>query len=266
MTLRSLVFTFILLFHFTNPFSVYSERYPYFENNKTIDKSIKKKLRPYILPEKHPLRIKLSNIFNQVRATQNIEAFTAAGFNVISIGPRSFVHVAVNDSLPGYIFKAYMDTELRKKKGRPGWHWLVQRCKGAAQVRQAIKDHDVTRFTVAKKWIFPLPARPRPPLDLHHTCHVAILAATDMQLTSMRDNLHAWKTVITKEHLKELYKIISQAKGSSYRPDNIWYTVHGTFAFIDTEYPAQTPDYVSIRKHLAPEMQEYWDKLVDKGV
>jgi hypothetical protein len=86
-----------------------------------------------------------------------------------------------------------------------------------------------------------------------------------MNLTSKAQNLAAWKSLITGEHLKELYKIISYAKGSSYRPDNITYSVDGKFAFIDTEYPKAHPDYKSIRKYLSREMQAEWDKIVKNG-
>jgi hypothetical protein len=62
-----------------------------------------------------------------------------------------------------------------------------------------------------------------------------------------------------------LYTIISSAKGSSYRADNIWFNNEGKFCFIDTEYPNGGPDFAGIRPYLNPEMQNYWDYLVRRG-
>ena len=64
-----------------------------------------------------------------------------------------------------------------------------------------------------------------------------VLLVDDMDLVSKQENEVAWKSMITREHLNELYLIITRAGGSSYRPDNIWLTKHGKFAFVDTEYP-----------------------------
>jgi hypothetical protein len=85
-----------------------------------------------------------------------------------------------------------------------------------------------------------------------------------MKLVSNAENEAAWKTVITREHLNELYLIITKAGGSSYRPDNIWLTKHGKFAFIDTEYPRQKFDYNSIPSYLSPEMRSYWANLTQR--
>ncbi len=167
--------------------------------------------------------------------------------------------------MPGYLVKVYLDTVLKKKQNRASWQWLVKRCQGAAQVSDIIEQGGIQHFVVAKKWIYCLPPEPSPPFGKHYTRHLALLVVTDMQLTPEQENLDAWYHIITPKHLDELYLIMSHAKGSSYRPDNIAYTRTGQFAFIDTEYPSRGPDFNSIRRHLRPAMLTYWDRLVKNG-
>lgn len=235
------------------------------EGNRAIPDKAKKKMRPHIIPDNHPMKKKLDLIFSKKRVTLNEQTFHDAGFITKCERPRTFIRVASHPLLPNYLLKVHLDSETRQKYGKPSWRWLVQRCEGADKIRFIIEHRKFKHFTVAHKWIYPLPENPSPPASSLYTRHLAALLVTDMQLTSDTLNYYAWKHYVTKDHLDELYVIISSAKGSSYRPDNISYTEKGTFAFIDTEYPSKGPDYKSIRGFLSPEMLAYWDKLVRKG-
>jgi hypothetical protein len=236
-----------------------------FENSKIISSKIKKRMRPYVIPSTHPMKRTLDDIFYASRATLNEYNFAQAGFITKYSQPRSFIKVASHPLLPGYLVKVNLDSELRQKQDKPSWKWLVQRCEGAEKVRDIIDYKKIKHFTVAQKWLYPLPDNPSPPPSSQYTRHLAILLVTDMNLVAEKQNFSAWKHYITKEHLDELYTIISYAKGSSYRPDNIWYTLTGEFAFIDTEYPGRGPDYKSIGGYLSANMKEYWNKLVKRG-
>jgi hypothetical protein len=233
-----------------------------FENNIAIPYAVKKEMAPYVISDHHPMKRQLDAIFFKVRATQDEKTFLHCGFVPLSIRLQTYVYVARHPRLPGYLVKAYLDTELREKMHKPSWKWLVRRCEGASEIRRVIQQKKIKHFTVADKWIYPLPAYPLPPQDEAHTRHFALLLVTDMDLVSPEENLQAWKELITPEHLEELYLIISRAKGASYRPDNIAYTHQGQFAFIDTEYPAEGPDYKSIQPYLSEEMRAYWKQLV----
>jgi hypothetical protein len=236
-----------------------------FEQNLAIPDNVKKALRPYVISETHPMKKNLDELFFSARSTQDVQTFRQSGFKTLRIGPRSYVHVASHANLPSYLVKAYMDNELKEKGKHPSWHWLVRRCEGAKKIRKIIEQNNIQHFTVASKWIYPFPENPSPPSSPEYTRHYALLLVKNMKLAPKRKNYDAWLHVITKSHLDELYIIISQAQGSSYRPDNIAYTTKGTFAFIDTEYPSRGPDYSSIRRYLNVEMQEYWDYLVRNG-
>lgn len=227
----------------------------------------KQKLSPYLIPENHPMKVNLDAIFLTNRATATHTSFRNAGF--IELGktrPRSFIKVASHPLLDSHLVKVYLDCEQRVKKNKESWYWLVKRCKGARKIRHIIKTKKIKNFVVSDKWIYLFPNEPSPPQNKDFTRHAGLLLVTDMDLASPRRNRKAWKEKITKCHLNELYTIISEAKGSSYRPDNIAYTKNGKFAFIDTEYPDTKPDFESIREFLSKPMQEYWDELVkNKG-
>lgn len=237
----------------------------YFENNQRIPSSIKSYMRPYIMPETHPMKEVMDAIFAK-RVTYNEKCFLAAGFNIISKRPRSYVYVAKHPKLKGYIIKAYMDTEQRLKHYLESWNWLVKRCQGASKIRVIIKKNHFKHFRVARKWIYPLPDNNLPAKDSKHKFHLAVLLAQDMELIDHDANLRKWKNDVTKDMLKELYVIITRAKGSSYRPDNICFTRKGDLAFIDTEYPTSGPDYYSIRHYLSTPMKLYWDGLVKNAI
>ena len=55
-------------------------------------------------------------------------------------------------------FKNYIsDSERRKKSGKEGWEWLIQRCEGADNIRNLIKEKNLKYFSVPDKWIYVLP-------------------------------------------------------------------------------------------------------------
>lgn len=222
-----------------------------------------KKMSKYLIPWDHPMKGRLDEIFTKSRATADKNTFKQAGFKTIGEQrPRSYIIVAKHRNLPGYLVKVALDSETRKKLKKESWEWFVKRCEGATRIKKIIKAKKIKHFTVPNKYIYLFPENP-PPLTREH--HLALLLVDDMNLTSQEECLHAWKNYITKAHLDELFIIISKARGSSYRPDNIAYTKDGTFAFIDTEYPKQTPDYKRIRKYLNSKMLKYWDGLIKNG-
>lgn len=236
-----------------------------FKNNTYISKKEKKAIKPYLLPKNHPTKAILDNIFHSSRAILDATALKNAGFNILYSGKRSFIKVVSHPLMPGYLFKVYLDNELRLKQGRPGWKWFAYRCQGARTIAKLIKREKIKYFTVAKKWIYALPATPAPPNSPVYTRKNCILVVEDMQLIDKEENLALWKNAITKKQLDELYDIITYAAGRSYRPDNIHYTKNGKFAFIDTEYPYHKPDFNSIRPFLSHKMRSYWDHLVKMG-
>lgn len=230
-----------------------------------ITQEAREEIAPYLLPPKHKLAGALDAIFTKSRATKNMHYFESAGFNVLHIQPRSFIIVASHRKLPGHLVKVYLDDEERMKRNRPGWKWFVYRCKGARKIAKIIEKYKIKHFAVPIKYIYVLPENPPAPRGEGYKPKIAILLVEDMNILDADENEEHWKKDITEEHLLELYTIISRANGSSYRAGNIPCTKSGKFAFIDTEYPYQDPDFKSIRFYLSRDMRDKWDSIVRHG-
>lgn len=231
-----------------------------------LTQEMMEKISPYLISKNHPMKARLDKIFSTIRVTRNINIFLRSGFKILEQGPRSYVVVAKHQNLPGHLVKCYFDDEIREKWGKPSWYWLSKRCEGAKKIREIIKKYKIRHFSVPKKYIYLLPLlRKTEPIDPCYIRHPALLLVTDMNLVSEKENLHAWKHFVNKEILKELYIIITLAKGASYRADNIAYSRSGKFCFIDSEYPSRGPEYDRISKYLSDPMKEYWNSLVERG-
>lgn len=233
-------------------------RHPY------LGKREKQAIKDYLLPSDHPAFAALEAIFSSTRATENIQSLQAAGFHIVSKRSCTHIIVASHPATPKYLFKIYLDDELRKKGKTSGWKWFVRRIEAARKIRQYIAKNHVKHFTVPRKWIYLLPLEPSPPVGGEYKRKNEILVVEKMNLVSMEENLTAWKTRMTKEHLKELYAIIRYVGGTSYRPDNVAYTKEGKFAFVDTEYAHLDPGYKDPLDYLSQEMADYWWQLINR--
>lgn len=229
--------------------------------NSLLPEKARKDLLPFLLPNDHPAKAELDAIFSSSRVSLDISTFTAAGFNVLATQPRSFIRVASHPLLPGYLVKVYLDDEVREKHRIPYWKWLTKRCEGAKKIAGVIKKKKIKLFKVAQKWIYPLPLANEVPATPQYAPKAILLLVENMELVPEAENLEAWRTKITQEHLNELYTITVMAGGGSYRPDNIAFSKDGKFAFIDTEYPGSVPDLNVITQFLSSEMQDYWNSL-----
>lgn len=209
--------------------------------------------KPYLLPSKHPVKPILDAIFASGPVLKNEKTLAQAGFITLFSMPTSYVKVVKHPLAPGYVFKLYLESEKRLKFGKPGWIWLTNRCVGAKRIKALIKQKSIRHFCVADKWLYRVPGGVIQPV---------ILVAKDMQLVSPDAIANAWKTQATKEHLKELYYILSQGCGSHFLTGNVPYTKWGKFAFIDTEYPKRRFTISNAGKYLSPDMKRYWDKLL----
>lgn len=219
-------------------------------------------IAPYLIPDDHPLKPALDQIFSSSRVTLNTKTFTEAGFEILFVKERSFIRVARHPLLPNHLVKVYFDSEMRQKLNRPGWKWLVDRCKGARRIRKAIEKKKIKHFQVPQKWLYALPDADFPKRMPGLIKQPVILLVEDMHLASEKKNLKSWKKQITKTQLNEFFTIISDARGSSYRPSNVWLSTNGKFSFIDTEYPRVRHGFDWIRPYLSPKMEEYWENLI----
>lgn len=185
-------------YEWMNARALRAKKDPNFNRNRYLSSSRRRAVKPHLLPLQHPMHSVLDEIFFKTRATVDSTAFRKAGFKTIAIRPRSFIRVARHRELPGYLVKAYLDTELRKKQYTGSLEWLIQRCIGAAKVRAIIRKYDIRHFVVPDKWIYCLPAEPSPPKDNKHKRHLALLLVTDMNLASNSRNYQACLITLRK--------------------------------------------------------------------
>ncbi|MGK5595136.1 MAG: hypothetical protein ACSNEK_07250 [Parachlamydiaceae bacterium] len=234
--------------------------YPHFDHNALINKMMKKRMKPYLLPLHHPIKATLDSLF-ATRVTENYNTLASSGFHILSSQESSFIKVVFHPALPNYIFKVYLDDETRKKQNLPGWHWLCNRCEGAQRVKRFIKKNHIKHFVIPNKWLYLLPALPNPNSPAPQP---VIVVEDNMHIVKLDATREAWKTKVTKEHLDELFAILSNNMGSSFLSGNIPYTKSGKFAFVDTEYPKRKITLKHVKSYLSPEMQAYWQQLIDK--
>jgi hypothetical protein len=230
--------------------------YPHFQDNPYLDRRLKTLMAPHLLPLDHPLKSQLDAIFSS-RVTENETTLKQAGFTIIAAMPGSFVTVARHPAVPGYVFKLYLDSELRNKDGIPNCEWLARRCIGAETIRNLIHKKKMRHFAIPDKWLYVLPPHPTKAPNPQPV----IVVETDMQLESEEITKRAWKTYVTPEHLDELYTIIKPGYGTVGLVRNIPYTKNGKFAFTDTEYPKRKNKLHRVKPYLSEEMQEYWTHL-----
>ncbi|HAB99137.1 MAG TPA: hypothetical protein DCE71_04880 [Parachlamydiales bacterium] len=207
----------------------------------------------YLIPRDHPLRGWLDSVFCSFDVLNSEETLRGAGFQILSSVP---LHPAVlrHPQAPGYVFKLYFNGEKKKPRdGILGVEWLLRRCVEADKLRRWIQKHKIRHFIVPEKWLYPLS---------HGERHPAVLVAVDMELESYEMNIQAWKTLVSQEHLDELYLILKEGYGSIYLTGNIPYTKRGKFAFVDTEKPKQKHDLTKVKPYLSEKMQKYWDELI----
>lgn len=205
----------------------------------------------YLLPEDHHLAPILDKLFKNPDTLIDEKAFKRAGFKILHKRSSSMI-VASHPALKGHLVKVHLQNSTRNYA--QVWENFANRCKGADNVRKLIREKHIRHFTVADKWIyFPKVLDPMP-----------VLVVTDMQTVSKEKSTLAWKTKITRRHLREIFCLVSHGFASTSFPSNIPYTKNKKFAFVDTERPFRVPFYDHARAHLSEEMQLYWDELMAK--
>lgn len=217
---------------------------------------VRQKAKSYILPSKHPLRRTLNRIFSSASVLDNEATLAQAGFTLIQTQHASHMTLLKHPDLSGYLIKAYMNSENRLKDDIPGWKWLIARCDGAQNIRKLIKKKNLHFFTVPDKWVYFLPN-----LNVE-SFNPIILIVTDMDIVTLQESEYAWKYLISRQHLDELYCLFSHGYGSACLPWNIPYTKQGKFACVDTEYPKRKMKYSNANVYLSDEMKIYWKKLI----
>lgn len=212
---------------------------------------------PYLIPEQHPVKRKLDNIFSG-DVLQNRISLQKAGFEIIKEGRARRIFVVRHRDLPGYVLKVYVEMQTRVESD---WRHYVRRIDGANLIQNTINKYGLQNyFKVPKKWIYPYPQTPRYLMSRYFA-----LVAEDMKLLPSVDSKLMWKSeAVTPALLDGLYLLISElGLRDSLANRNIPFSSDGKVAFIDTEYYNSWPiPYKRVLELLSPKMREYWRMLM----
>lgn len=234
--------------------------YRNFTNNPRLTKCMKRFIAPHLLPEDHPAKTAMDEIFAKSGVIRNEKTVQKAGFKIFKSQKKSFIRVLKHPLLEGYLLKVYLDTENNIPRGSPGWKRLTMRCVVAKKIKEIIERHNIKRFIVADKWVYPLPQSKSTP----RSAQPLVLLVKDMQIFNTRDSKKAWMKKAGYRTVRELYTIFSRGYGSAFLAGNLPYTHSGKFAFIDTEFGKRHLPMDRLQRHFAPNVRRYWQSLLHR--
>lgn len=229
-----------------------------------ISPSIWALVEPHFLPEKHPLKDQVDQLFQRGRLIVNKESLEEAGFTNIRVRGIDNIFALRHVDVKGVMIKTYLDIQPRVDDWTP---WL-RRISGANHIRACIKNlgyEDL--FVVPHKWIYPLPANFAPPPLPDFVRKNFVLITQEIPILDRAANDKAYKTQVTKKILDALYNVLTQAGlNDSIYIHNIPFTKDGKIAIIDTEHFGKPQVmYEKLTYKFSPAMQEYWEKLIANG-
>lgn len=219
---------------------------------------------PFLVPEDSELKEKLDAIFEDNRPTLSENSMEKAGFT--SGKPREFSRVVVtkHSSLPGYVFKIYLDKDKYKPDERAQF-FLIKRVYAAEAIRNKIEENNLQAYLkVPKKWIYLLPESKKP--SKKYSYKSFILVEEDMNILDKKANKRAWKSSkVTEQALVGLYDIVRDiGLADCIKIDNIPFSEDGKIAFIDTEaYGYEDVKFKRLKKSLPHKLRSFWRKLID---
>lgn len=229
-----------------------------------VSEKVWRMVTPYLMPEDHPLKKKLDELFSKKRYLKNGRKLLQAGFLNKRREPYTKVIVTRHKDMPGYIFKIYTD-DRPGFKDDPEYLTWIYRARGARLARREIKERGwEAYFKAPKKWIYALP--PYPEAKEGALQKNFILVEEEMDILSMREIMPKWRNgTITKEHLNMLFTIITRIglKGGC-KVDNIPICKDGRIAFIDTQSNLRHHlPYERLFQVLEGDLKEHWQHLIN---
>jgi leucyl-tRNA synthetase len=216
---------------------------------------------PYVLPNNHPLKPIMDSLFSSRDVIKEEEQLAKAGFITLKAQKTSGIRIVKHAKLKGHIIKLYLDSQEHHRLAYSQQDWLIQRCRGAALIKEIIKNNRLQDFTVPNKWLYKLPQQ-----AIEITEPTYVILETYMPLVRKNETILAWKEKATKRTLKELFMIMRLGGASGSLVINTPYTKEGKFTFIDTEYPDrifQKEKLSKVSQFFSPENQLYWSSLIN---
>lgn len=230
----------------------------YYVQSAHVDPTVWDYIKPFFLPENHPIKHKLDRLFSK-RVTQNTKTLKNAGF--LQPDPMKFSKTIVskNKNVPGYMFKLFCDDQ----KGISDWQRCFYRVTGAIYIQDALNRYNINHlFVVPTKWIYPLPDDPSPPTYLDRKNFIVVENLLDIY--TGKENNRMWKSpIINQVTLTWIYFLLQELglSDSAYN-FNMPISKDNRISFIDTEHHHQWPvPLFKLWPYLSPEMRNYWNEI-----
>jgi hypothetical protein len=223
---------------------------------------VKQAVTPYLIPEEHPIKLVLDQIFSASDVCFTFDTLKAAGFTCRKLQKHTRLIIAKHPSLPEYLFKLYLHIQPYHSN-KPEYYFWVSRILGAEKIRQRIEQRNLNAlFKVPKKWIYFLPRMSLGAEDYYPK--YTLLVEEDMQLLSEDENLLLWESgAVSKQLLDELLTIVTEiGLDDCLKPDNIPFSLDGRVSFIDTQsFGKRKIDYKNLLPYLSEENKAYWKSV-----
>lgn len=221
------------------------------------------KVYDYLMPDDHPIKKDLDDIFLASRALESHAAMKAAGFSPAK--PQKYTELIFtrHPKLKGYVIKAYLDSQ-KYHNDKAEFHYWARRALGANIIQKYIDENNYGHLlSVPKKWIYLLPDEPSP--NPKYIRKNFILVEEDMNIYDDAGNKRMWKGPrVTKELLNAIYKISTDLglHDSLHPLNNCPFSKDGRVAFVDTQrFYEESVKFFNITPYLSPKMRSYWLKL-----
>lgn len=243
--------------------SFVSREYQKYVRSPSVSEEFWNSLEPYFLPEIHPVKAILDEIFSKSRVLKSKQSMKKAGFDLLKHPQREMI-IARHPKLSGYLVKVYLDKNEIKE-----YNWWKRRIDGVLQIQGCIDRHQYnSMIKTPKKWIYPLPPDPAPKESDKVFPKYFILVVEDMNILTRKQNLDAYKTQMTPQLLEAIYVILTEnALADSIFAPNIPFCHDGKIAVLDTEHFNKFKDPLKLWKlarYLSPEMHALWDQIIQR--
>jgi len=231
-----------------------------YERPTEVAVSLWNTLQPFFLPEDHPIKEKLDEIFSKGRPTLDEKSMRKAGFVGVHVRHYTKLVACKHPLLSGFLVKTFLDTI---EKNQPEHHYWMKRIAGANVIRKYVSKHHLEHFfKVPRKWIYPLP--------LGGYSRHFVLIVEDMGILSEQDNEHHWGSHdVSHDLLEKLFHLVTELGfWDCTKPENIPFCNDGKVAFVDTENRfSQKVRYHKLTPLLNANNREFWECLIrcEKG-
>lgn len=234
---------------------------PAYTKPANMKNDVWEEVKPYLMPNNHPLKKKMDKLFTSFRVTENEASLKRAGFLKTTPAAFSNAIVSKNDNLKGYYFKFYDDHQQIDVESK---QW-IDRASEAKSLQQAVSAHGYEEFfKVPRKWIYLIPENPKSngPYPKNF-----ILVAKQIDIDKRSVSHYKWQTIVTRKLLRALFTLImEEGLVDSCVAHNLPFTKDDRLAFVDLEQHHKWPvPFHRLNKYLSPKMQDYWNHLINNN-